>query len=317
MSGGQAGISVLEPVSPALERVKEILFRPFDLGRWFVIGFCAWLAYLSRGGGGASFPGGGRDEHNGGREVLEGIQGFVASDVVWFVPAVVFGVLLVVGLWVLVLWLSSRGHFMFLHCVVEGKAEVKVPWRKYRAHGNSLFLFRLVLWLLSVVAIGVPGVFFVIGMMAVSQWAVPSAAAIAAVVIFGVVVLGVIVLAAAVSKLTVDFVAPIMLLGEASSTAAWRQLLELISRAKLEFVLYLLFQVMVELVIGVLIMMVVCGTCCCAACVLAIPYIGTVAFLPVLVFKRSYPLYYLRQYGRQFDVFASRQGQILEGQVVG
>ena len=32
-------ISVAEPVSPALERVKLVLFRPFDLGKWFVIGF--------------------------------------------------------------------------------------------------------------------------------------------------------------------------------------------------------------------------------------------------------------------------------------
>ena len=43
-------ISVAEPVSPALERVKRILFQPFDLGKWFVIGFCAWLAQLGEGG---------------------------------------------------------------------------------------------------------------------------------------------------------------------------------------------------------------------------------------------------------------------------
>ena len=44
-------ISVAEPVSPALERVKLMLFQPFDLGKWFVIGFCAWLAFLGEGGG--------------------------------------------------------------------------------------------------------------------------------------------------------------------------------------------------------------------------------------------------------------------------
>ena len=45
-------ISVTEPVSPALERVKTMLFKPFDLGKWFTIGFCAWLAFLGKGGGG-------------------------------------------------------------------------------------------------------------------------------------------------------------------------------------------------------------------------------------------------------------------------
>ena len=44
-------ISVTEPVSPALERVKTMLFKPFDLGKWFTIGFCAWLAALGEGGG--------------------------------------------------------------------------------------------------------------------------------------------------------------------------------------------------------------------------------------------------------------------------
>ena len=46
-------ISVVEPISPALEHVKRMLFQPFDLGKWFVIGFCAWLAYLGEAGGGS------------------------------------------------------------------------------------------------------------------------------------------------------------------------------------------------------------------------------------------------------------------------
>ena len=53
-------INVVEPISPALERVKRMLFQPFDLGKWFVIGFCAWLACLGEGGGsGFHVPGGG------------------------------------------------------------------------------------------------------------------------------------------------------------------------------------------------------------------------------------------------------------------
>ena len=42
-------ISVIEPIGAAFEKTKEILFKPFDIGKWFVIGFCAWLATLGNG----------------------------------------------------------------------------------------------------------------------------------------------------------------------------------------------------------------------------------------------------------------------------
>ena len=51
-------VSVIDPIGPAIERVKVMLFRPFDFGRWFIIGFCAWLAYLGNGGGGGGGGGG-------------------------------------------------------------------------------------------------------------------------------------------------------------------------------------------------------------------------------------------------------------------
>jgi len=34
-----------------------------------------------------------------------------------------------------------------------------------------------------------------------------------------------------------------------------------------------------------------------------IPFLGTVLLLPVHVFKRSYSLYYLAQYGEEYDTF--------------
>ena len=51
MTTQPANVSVTLPISPAIERVKLLLFRPFDLGKWFTIGFCAWLATLGQQGG--------------------------------------------------------------------------------------------------------------------------------------------------------------------------------------------------------------------------------------------------------------------------
>ena len=54
-------ISVTDPIGRAINRAKYITFQPFDIGKWFVLGFIAWLAALGEGGGfggGGNFPGG-------------------------------------------------------------------------------------------------------------------------------------------------------------------------------------------------------------------------------------------------------------------
>ena len=56
--------------------------------------------------------------------------------------------------------------------------------------------------------------------------------------------------------------------------------------------------------LGFLVLIVILLTCCIAGCLLVLPYLGTVLLLPVLVFRRSYSLCYLAQYGGEYDVFA-------------
>ena len=69
------------------------------------------------------------------------------------------------------------------------------------------------------------------------------------------------------------------------------------------FILYLLFQIVLGIGIGMIVLAVVLATCCIAGCLLAIPYLGTVLLLPVLIFQRAYSLYYLAQYGPEYEVF--------------
>lgn len=56
---GQPGeISLTGPVGRAWARMVDLLFRPFDLGLWFTLGFSAWLSQLGQGGGSFNMPGG-------------------------------------------------------------------------------------------------------------------------------------------------------------------------------------------------------------------------------------------------------------------
>src|SRR5262249_28523995 len=52
MNGSASKIEIFKPFGEALELMKKILFKPFHLKKWLVIGFAAWLANLGSGGGG-------------------------------------------------------------------------------------------------------------------------------------------------------------------------------------------------------------------------------------------------------------------------
>jgi len=297
-------VSVIDPIGPAFEKVKTILFKPFDLGKWFVIGFCAWLAFLGSGGPGGGGGGrGGRppDAHEAFVEAKE----FVLENLDWIIPVVIFVVMLGIVLWLVFTWLSSRGRFMFLHCVAENKAEVKVPWAKFRQHGNSLFLFRIILGLIGFAAVGLSILLAVgcIAMMIAGDGAIVIG--VLGCVIIGLIAVAIAIFLALIGKLTMDFVVPIMFLRKTSCVAGWREFLTILSVNKARFVLYILFQIVIAIVIGVIISMGFCIGCClcCVSLLLFIPYIGTVILLPVLVFKRAYSLLYLRQFGPEFDVF--------------
>lgn len=300
-------ISVIDPLSPAFERVKIILFRPFDLGKWFVIGFCAWLAYLGSGGGGGGGGGGNKAEWRSGGDIHHAAQEakeFFLANMSWIIPVGIIVILVILCLWILFTWLSSRGRFMFLHCVAENKAEVKIPWKKFREHAGSLFLFRIVVGLVAFAIFGLPFLivaFSLVTMLAGPTFVLAVPGIIAAVLVF--ILLGIVFWL--VKRFTMDFVVPIMFLRTTSCTTAWREFLNLLSMNKARFALYALFRIVIAIAIGVIIALGFCIGCClcCVSVLLLIPYISTVILLPVFVFERSYSLYYIRQYGPQFDVF--------------
>jgi hypothetical protein len=221
-------------------------------------------------------------------------------------------VVLIILIGLLIAWLNSRGRFMFLHCVATNRAEVKVPWGKFRRHGNSLFLFRIVLGIIGLFIVGLPIVGIIVLVVMLAAGTLAGVASIPGIIILGLMlfVLGIVLFL--VRKFTYDFVVPIMFLRTASCTAVWREFMTILSANKLRFALYLLFQIVISIVIGAIVGIGFCvGLClCCASCLLMIPYIGTVILLPLLVFTRAYSLYYLQQFGPQFDVFR------VEGEVV-
>ena len=106
-----------------------------------------------------------------------------------------------------------------------------------------------------------------------------------------------------IGRLTTDFVVPLQFLRRNRCLDAWQELSGLLRGNLGQLVVYFLFRIVLAIAIAGIIVGVVLVTCCVAGCLFALPYVGTVLLLPILVFDRAYSLHYLAQFGPDYDVF--------------
>jgi len=297
-------ISVIDPIPRALAYTKYVLFRPFDLGKWLVLGFTAFLAMLGEGGGGGgsgfNFPNNaGRSSKINGDQIIA----FVTDHLALISGIAAAIIVLVLALSALLLWLGSRGKFMLLDNVAHNRAEVVTPWKCFRHLGNSLFVFEFGLTVLVLLL-----VLLVLGGAVVIAWHdivdhVFGAAALAA-IIEAALGLALLVIAASIIKCVVSyFVVPIMYLRNLPVLAALRVFAgELLAGHLWHFIRFLLMSFVLSIAAILLILLLGVCTCCVGCCIMAIPYLGTVLLLPIIVFWRCYALYFLEQFGAQWRV---------------
>ena len=300
-------IRYIEPLSRAVDRAVQICFRPFDLGKWFVLGFACWLARLLQGGGGGGSwsvpmpPMGDREAEGaaGPREWLESLEPemFLGGALLFVVLGCVAVFLFVVL--PLLLWISSRGEFIFLDDVVHDRAEIKAPWNEYRVEGNSLFLWRLGFIAAAIVAAVLAVVPMVLYITQVGEQ-MPSVPLVV------LLLLPMLVLAVGLAYVDLflrSFVVPIMYRYRLKTNAAWRHFGPVLKARFGWFLLYgiWLLVLMIAVIFGVLMLVLV--TCCIAGILLMIPYIGTVLLLPLYVGLRALSLEFLAQFGDEFKIF--------------
>lgn len=293
-------LSVIQPISPAIQRTQRILFQPFHLSKWLRLGFCAFVMGSVQTGG---FGGGNRgsDSGSGGDWSQFRSIGSWLQEHLSILIAVVIGVMLVlVVLGMLFTWLSSRGTFMLLDGVVRNRGAILTPWREYQREGNSLFRFRFCLGLISLVALGgIVSLAFLIGLteLRTGLW---SARSTAAMIYSVIVIISWALISWAVSVLLMDFVVPVMYLRRISTLEAWQLVIKnIITAYPGSFALYVLARFIVNSVIGTLSFIVTILTCCIAL----IPYVGSVILLPLTVFQLTYPLAFLQQLGPEWQFF--------------
>lgn len=296
-------IAYLEPFGKAWECMKLALFRPFDLHKWFVIGFNAFLAGLAESRNGSA---GGRGHSDMSfREFLDlpnKAWAWLTSHPGWFI-AIGFLTVLVIALGIVLLWLSSRGKFMFLDSVVHNRAEIAKPWREFRKEGDSLFLWRLVFGITAIAIFVAFIVFFFVGARGLYDAGFNRSAPILFFVGMGLAFLVLLIIISYISLFLNDFVVPIMARDRLSAVAGWRRFLPLLGHHPLHFIFYGLIIFVLYLLFVVLVILAGLITCCIGWLVLVIPYIGTVVTLPVWYTFRAFSLEFLAQFGPEYQIF--------------
>lgn len=298
-------VSYIEPAERAWARTRRVLLQPFDVERWIVIGFAAFLAGLSGQWAGVSFiprwridfpPDWGNLVAAPFENLLDGVRGST-----WFLFGLPFAVaVLAVG--VALLWLSSRGKFIFLDNMVRERAAFVDPWKQYGRLGQSLFLWRLGFWLAAFLVAGVflaPSFWLgrTLGGTGVGQ---PFGVLVRFGATFGAVILGVVV--AYVALFLESFVVPLMYRREITAVEAWRLFLPLLRTRIPEFLAYGIVVLLGGVAVFLCLIAAAIATCCILPVLLWVPYVRSVLLLPLSGFYRLYSVEFLQQFGPEFTL---------------
>ena len=292
MNGTEPKIEIFKPFGEAFELTKKILFQPFDVKKWFVIGFAAWLANLGGGVGGFNYQYNRREDV---QKLNEAISQIPHPILVIGVCILIWFILILI---VLVAWLRARGRFLFIDCIVKNRGAIAEPWRDFRKEGNSYFFFSLLIGFAFLIFATLLSFPFMLPIIRGATFLhIHDVYLISTIVAWAFVV---ILLVLALS-LIANFMVPVMYRQQCRASKAFGIVVRLIAAYPGEILLYWLFLILLALATAIVACVATCATCCIAA----IPYIGTVILLPVFVLLRSFSLLFLRQFGPDYDVWAS------------
>jgi len=300
-------ISYTLPLSHGWARMKKALFQPFDMGRWLVID-------LQRGSRGLPIAMAAKAAAMRDKGISHPEEFFNFPQTAWewlqahpvIFNLIILGIIFLFVLITALIWVSSRGKFMFLHNVALDKAEISIPWYEYRREANSLFIWRffftwIALWLFIWM-----GIHFFESSRELYFGDFPAMMVFWRIAGMFVRFMALVTVIGYIALFLNDFVVPIMYSQRVSASWGWFKFMQLFGKNFFAFVIYgiFIFALWVVVVIGVILFGVF--TILMGFILLAIPFIGSVILLPVTYTFRALSLEFLAQFGEEYNVFPRR-----------
>lgn len=322
-------IKIIKPLESAMDWMRKVLFQPFNIKKWLLLGVCAWLA---------SFVGGSLSQNNFNVSnlsdmdysftsdsqdaalfdaivsSLDDLQTMLESTDVGFLNSIVIFMLSFIFFFLAITsFFGSRGQFMLLDGVVHNRGEIKKSWHAFKSEANSLYRFYLVYFLSVFSFIG--GLIIMVistlrrmGFNLMDPDAMdfefadlPFSASALAGVFTGLFLLA---LMLNIFFWVVNtFVVPIMYTRRCHFLPAlsiFRR--EILHHHSSVVILYGLFHIVLGFAIGVGLIFFMIASLFIGMLLLIIPVVGATILLPITVLLKSYHLAFLGQFGDEFQV---------------
>ena len=242
-------INAADAVSPAIQRTKDFLFRPFSWGTYLKLGLVAIITE----GVGNNFRSSSHGGHPSGHGPIIHPPFHLTPE---WVVAIVAAVLLAILLSMVIFYLITRLRFAFFHCLIHNSKEIRPGWWLYGAQAMRFFWMNVVVglcFLLLVVLVALP---FVAGFWRLIRETPPGGHPnIGLLLPLLLPLIPVILLLALAGILTDvilrDWMLPHYALDNATASEAWTRVWARIQAEKRQFAVYALLRVVLPLIAGI------------------------------------------------------------------
>ncbi|MEJ2009868.1 MAG: hypothetical protein P8Z30_17220 [Acidobacteriota bacterium] len=247
-----ASFTAIDAISPAFNRAKRQLFKPFQFGFWARMALVALATgefYGSSGWGGLHFtvpsPRGGPGP------VFPALVNPQWKSLMLFLPWILIGLPLLAATVLLWIYVSSVFRFILFDSVLNARCQIKEGWRQWYSQGARFFLWRICLGLAFVAVLALLCGAALLVFIRTGAFVDPRQH-IVLLVLGG---LGAFLALACLIVLTVlaalfarDFVVPVMALENVGVIEAWRRVIAMLKAEKGAYAGYVLMKIV--LVVG-------------------------------------------------------------------
>ena len=172
-------ISCITAAENAFHRTGEMLFRPFRWHYWLLLGLGAWLTLLGENSTPIYTFTDSSERitptmlQNAFHHAINGNwnQVLPSLDISLSLPMLAclfcFGIIALLFWWLAVAWLKAQGHLLYLEQIVNPEVSVKASVKQHLRQGNSAFLWKLTVYILSGILVGVA---FLLPLVMLEQW---------------------------------------------------------------------------------------------------------------------------------------------------